>query len=97
MTNNIVDRVGPSQNPDFPDTLTWYEDPDQFSLVSPLYGPGSMLCWYLTTLSVLLSWMLHPHKRASGSIDVDLVAVLTLPAVAAGHLIVLFRSINIDP
>ena len=37
-----------------------------------------------------LSWSLghfYPKKRKSGSIDVDLIAVLTLPVVAAGHLL----------
>ena len=64
----------------------------QRALVSSLYGPGTITCWYLTTLSVLLSWTLHPQKRKSGSIDVDLIAVLTLPAVAAGHLVSQFRG-----
>lgn len=59
----------------------------QLALVSSLYGPGTITCWYLTTLSVLVSWTLHPRKRNLGSIDVDLIAVLTLPAVAAGHLV----------
>lgn len=59
----------------------------QLALVSSLYGPGTITCWYLTTLSVLVSWTLHPRKRSLGSIDVDLIAVLTLPAVAAGHLV----------
>ena len=48
---------------------------------------GTTTCWYLTILSVLVSWTLHPGKRKSGSIDVDLIAILTLPTVAAGHLI----------
>lgn len=59
---------------------------DRYALVSSLYGPGTIACWYLTILSVLVSWTLHPKKRKSGSIDVDLIALLTLPAVAAGHL-----------
>ena len=58
-----------------------------YATVSSLYGPGTVSCWYLTTLSVLISWTLHPHKRKSGSIDVDLITTLTLPVVAAGHLI----------
>ena len=58
-----------------------------YATVSSLYGPGTVSCWYLTTFSVLISWTLHPHKRKSGSIDVDLIATLTLPVVAAGHLI----------
>lgn len=60
---------------------------EHFALVSSLYGPGTITCWYLTTLSVLVSWTLHPQKRKSGSIDVDLIAALTLPAVAAAHLV----------
>ena len=65
----------------------------QLALVSSLYGPGTVTCWYLTTLSLLVSWTLHPQKRKSGSIDVDLIAVLTLPAVAAGHLITQVRAL----
>ena len=61
--------------------------PDQLVLVSSLYGPGTVACWYLTALSLLISWTLHPQKRRSGSIDVDLLAVLTLAVVSAGHLI----------
>ena len=61
--------------------------PDQLILVSSLYGPGTMVAWYLTIVSVLLSWTLHPQKRTSGSIDADLIAVLTLPAVSAGHVL----------
>ena len=61
--------------------------PDSLALVSSLYGPGTIACWYLTTLSVLVSWTVHPRKRKSGSIDVDLLAVLTLAVVAIGHLV----------
>ena len=60
---------------------------DVYATVSSLYGPGTVSCWYLTTLSVLTSWTLHPHKRKSNSIDIDLIATLTFPVVAAGHLI----------
>ena len=60
---------------------------DRLSTVSSLYGPGTIICWYLTALSVLISWTLYPHKEKSGSIDVDLIATLTLPGVAAGHVI----------
>lgn len=61
--------------------------PDRYNLVSSLYGPGTTACWYLTALSCLVSWTLHPKKRKSGSLDSDFIAVLTFPAVAAGHLI----------
>ena len=59
----------------------------RFAKVSSLYGSGTIAAWYFTMLSVLVSWTLHPRKRKSGSIDVDLIATLTLPAVAAGHVI----------
>lgn len=65
---------------------TTQQTPDRYAQVSSLYGPGTVACWYLTILSVFVSWTLHPKKRKSGSIDVDLIALLTLPAVAAGHL-----------
>ena len=63
------------------------DSPDRLALVSSLYAPGTMACWYLTMLSVFLSWILHPRKGRSASIDVDLIAVLTIPSVAAGHVI----------
>ena len=63
------------------------DPPDQLALVSSLYGPGTIACWYLTILSVLISWTLHPRKRKSGSIDVDFIALLTLATVSAGHLL----------
>ena len=60
---------------------------DRLATVSSLYGSGTTTCWYLTASSVLVSWTLHPYKRKSGSIDVDLIATLILPSVAAGHVI----------
>ena len=66
---------------------------NRFALVSSLYGPGTITCWYLTTLSILVSWTLHPRKRKLESINVDLIAVLTLPAVAAGHLVSQVRGL----
>ena len=59
----------------------------RFARVSSLYGPGTIAAWYFTMLSVLVSWTLHPRKQKSGSIDVNLVAILALPAVAAGHVV----------
>ncbi len=66
---------------------------DRFAKVSSLYGPGTIAAWYFTILSVLVSWTLHPSKRKTGSIDLDLVAVLTLPAVAAGHVMLQAQSL----
>ena len=68
--------------------------PQELATVSSLYGPGTVTCWYFTVASVLVSWTLHPHKRNSGSIDVDLIATLTLPSVAAGHVISQSHSTN---
>jgi hypothetical protein len=59
----------------------------RYDLVSSLYGPGTTACWFITALSCLLSWTIHPKKRRSGSIDSDFIAVLTFPVVAAAHLI----------
>lgn len=55
--------------------------------VSSLYGPGSIAGWCLTAISVLISWTIHPRKREKDSIDVNLIATLTLPCIAAGHLL----------
>jgi hypothetical protein len=70
-------------------TLT---DSDRYSLVSSLYGPGTTVCWFLTVLSCIVRWTLHPKKRKSGSVDSDFIAVITFSAVAAGHLIVQVHS-----
>ena len=67
-------------------------DDNRFELVSSLYGPGTTGCWYLTVLSCYISLAAHPTKGTSGSIDADLIVVLTFPAVAAGHVLVQTRS-----
>jgi len=67
---------------------------DRYAKVSSLYGPGTIAAWYFMILSVLVSWTLHPSKRKSGSIDMDLVATLTLPAVAAGHVMLQARLLS---
>jgi len=67
---------------------------DRYAKVSSLYGPGTIAAWYFTLLSVLVSWTLHPSKRKSGSVDMNLVATLTLPAVAAGHVMLQARLLS---
>jgi hypothetical protein len=57
------------------------------SKVDALYGPGTLLGWYLTLAACFMSWTLHPDKRRRDSIDPDLVVSLTLPIVAVVHLI----------
>jgi hypothetical protein len=66
---------------------------NRYALVSSLYGPGTIGSWYLTLASIFVSWTLNHKKRRSGSIDVDLIAVLTLPAVAAAHVAIQVRSL----
>ena len=60
---------------------------DKYTLVSSFYGPGAVVGWYLTALACLISYSLHPRKRRRDSITVDLIAVLTFPAIAAADLI----------
>ena len=69
-------------------------DTDRLNLVSSFYGPGAVGCWYLTSLSCLISWTVHPKKRLSGSIDNDFIAFLTFPAVSAGHLILQTKNFS---
>jgi hypothetical protein len=64
-----------------------HSNSDDLSLVSGLYGPGNVLCWYFTLASCLISWTLDRKKRRSDSITVDLMVGITLPIVAVAHLI----------
>jgi hypothetical protein len=60
---------------------------DRYELVSSLYGPGTVIGWYLILISCFVSWTVHPKKRVSDTINSDFIAVLTMPTVAAGHLV----------
>lgn len=60
---------------------------DSLALVNSFYGPGATACWYLTCLSCLISWTIHPKKQKTDSITSDFIAVVTFPTVAAAHLI----------
>ena len=60
---------------------------DDVATVSGLYGPGTMMGWYIVTLAVVVAWTLDPQKRRSGTIDGDLIAVLTLSTAAAVDLV----------
>lgn len=67
-----------------PDTM---DIPDDFSLVSSLYGPGNWGCWCLTIISLLFTWTFNIEARQKDTITNDLLAALAIPCVAAGHLI----------
>ena len=65
---------------------------DSLALVNSFYGPGATACWYLMSLSCLISWTLHPRKRKVDAIASDFVAVVTFPTVASAHLVTQIRS-----
>ena len=60
---------------------------NRLSLVSSLYGPGAIGWWLCLIASVMVSWTLNATARKRDTFTNDLAAVITLPAVAAGHLI----------
>ena len=63
------------------------------STIDALYGPGTMIGWYLTLLGCVLSWTFHPKRSRRDTIDADLVVAFILPVMAAIHLISLARQI----
>lgn len=65
-----------------------------YERASSFYGPGAVGCWYLTLLSCLVTWTLSPKGRLRDSIDINLVAVLTYPAVAAGDVILRMHKMS---
>lgn len=70
-----------------PTTTTLLTAPERFELVSSLYGPGNLTCWFLLLLSVLVSWTLNPRIARRDTITNDLLAVLLLPLAAVAHLL----------
>lgn len=60
---------------------------ERFSLVASFYGPGNIASWLCMVVSVLTTWCLNAEYRRKDSISADLVAVLAVPGVAAGHAI----------
>jgi hypothetical protein len=55
---------------------------ERFELVSSLYGPGNLACWFFLLVSVLVSWTINPSGARKDTITNDFIAVLTLPVVA---------------
>ncbi|KAI6747623.1 hypothetical protein HG530_015731 [Fusarium avenaceum] len=60
---------------------------ERFSLVASFYGPGNIASWLCMVASVLNTWCLNTEHRRKDSISADLVVVLAVPGVAAGHAI----------
>ena len=60
---------------------------ERFSLVASFYGPGNIASWLCMVASILNTWCLNVEYRRKDSISADLVVVLAVPGVAAGHAI----------
>ncbi len=60
---------------------------NRLAMVSSLYGPGTICCWLCTVVSVFVSWTFNRETRRNDKITNDFLACITLPAVAAAHLI----------
>ncbi|SPJ88928.1 uncharacterized protein FTOL_12823 [Fusarium torulosum] len=60
---------------------------ERFSLVASFYGPGNITSWLCMVASVLNTWCLNAQLRRKDSISADLVVVVAVPGVAAGHAI----------
>lgn len=65
--------------------------------VDALYGPGTVSAWYLTILACAISWTLHDRKRKQDTIDMDLVASLTLPFAAIVNLLTHISKLSRQP
>ncbi|KAF5656987.1 hypothetical protein FCIRC_13421 [Fusarium circinatum] len=55
--------------------------------IASFYGPGNIASWLCMVVSVVTTWCLNAEYRCKDSITADLVAVLAVPGVAAGHTI----------
>ena len=53
--------------------------------VESLHGPGTIRAWLLTVISILISWTFNTQSRRRDAIPLDLIVVLLLLIVAAGH------------
>jgi hypothetical protein len=61
-------------------------NPEFYKLASGLYGPGTLYCWYLLIISVIINWLFHKKDdkgyRRPG-VSNDLLAALAYPTFAA--------------
>lgn len=60
---------------------------ERFADVSSFYAPGTVVCWACVVASVFVSWFLHPRHARDGAVTNDLLGALTVPLVAAGHVV----------
>ncbi|PVI04032.1 hypothetical protein DM02DRAFT_726118 [Periconia macrospinosa] len=62
------------------------DDIGRYQYVSSFYGPGTICCWLLAFLAVILSWTLNPDLRDRDIIaDENFIPMLAIPSVAAIH------------
>jgi hypothetical protein len=57
-----------------------------YILVDSLYGPGTVIAWLLTMVSVLIDWTLNKSMRHDDTVNFNLIAALILPIISTGHL-----------
>jgi hypothetical protein len=61
-------------------------NPEFYNLASGLYGPGTIYCWYLLLVSVIINWFFHKKDdegyRRPG-VSNDLLAAFAYPVFAA--------------
>jgi hypothetical protein len=57
-------------------------NPEFYKLASGLYGPGTLYCWYLLLVSVVINWLFQKKDDEVG-VSNDLLAALAYPVFAA--------------
>lgn len=57
-----------------------------YILVDSLYGPGTVVAWLLTMISILIDWTLNTSMRHDDNVNLSLIVALILPIVSTGHL-----------
>jgi hypothetical protein len=70
------------------------DDQDRLSRVSSLYGPGTVSGWLCTVLSLLIAWTTNSKRKTTDDITNDMIAALSLPAVASVHLLFELRQFH---
>ncbi|KAF5602445.1 uncharacterized protein FSUBG_7752 [Fusarium subglutinans] len=70
-----------------PPSTSRYEEHLVSMPFASFYGPGNIASWLCMVVSVVTTWCLNAEYRRKDSISADLVVVLAVPGVAAGHAI----------
>jgi hypothetical protein len=64
--------------------------PDYYALVSGLYGPGALACWYLSMASCIFNSLTAKRDQKSHlfGLSIEFVALVAYPTIAIGHLLI---------